>query len=165
MSRLNKSYETEDGVIWNSRSTAVIGIIMVVIKEELYVLLTKRADTMEDMPGRWCMPCGYLDWDETLEEAVERELREETDFICKDYVKYLTKYKTPLSINSDLKSNRQNISISYFKMYTMSKLPEIKVTEETSEVEWCPCYPEELKKKDLVFNHYDLIRNAIKSTF
>lgn len=165
MSTPNKSYKTEDGVIWHSRSVALVGIIMVVVKEELYVLLTKRSDTMEDMPGRWCLPCGYLDWDETLEEAVEREIFEETTFVCKDHVKFLTRHKSPVDIRSDVKSNRQNVSVSYYKLYTMSKLPEIKVTEETSAVEWCPCYPEELKQKDLVFNHYDLIRNAIKSTF
>ena len=31
-----------------------------------------------DGQGLWCCPCGYLDFDETLEECVIREIKEET---------------------------------------------------------------------------------------
>ena len=28
--------------------------------------------------GRWCIPCGHVEWDESIEEAAVREFREET---------------------------------------------------------------------------------------
>jgi 8-oxo-dGTP diphosphatase len=28
--------------------------------------------------GGWCIPCGHVEWDETIEEAALREMREET---------------------------------------------------------------------------------------
>ena len=40
------------------------------------ILLVLR-DT-EPQKGSWCLPGGYLQWDETAEEAVVRELKEET---------------------------------------------------------------------------------------
>lgn len=28
--------------------------------------------------GRWCIPCGYVEWDEDIRDAARREMREET---------------------------------------------------------------------------------------
>lgn len=36
------------------------------------ILLGRRPD------GRWCIPCGHVEWDESIEEAAVREFREET---------------------------------------------------------------------------------------
>ena len=43
-----------------------------------YVLLGKRGDNVPDYKGFWGLPCGYLDWNESLYEAMEREVWEET---------------------------------------------------------------------------------------
>ena len=43
------------------------------------ILLCKRA--IEPAKGRWCVPMGYLENGETLEEAVSRELYEETRLV------------------------------------------------------------------------------------
>ena len=44
---------------------------------EIYTLVEKRGPSVSH-PGEWCCPCGYIDWDETLEEACHREVKEET---------------------------------------------------------------------------------------
>jgi 8-oxo-dGTP pyrophosphatase MutT (NUDIX family) len=44
----------------------------------MYVLSTKRSSNMIDEPYKMCVPCGYLDWDESGPEAALRELQEET---------------------------------------------------------------------------------------
>jgi ADP-ribose pyrophosphatase YjhB (NUDIX family) len=31
-----------------------------------------------DYAGLWCIPCGYVEWDEDVREAARREFREET---------------------------------------------------------------------------------------
>ena len=162
MNRPNKSYITEDGVIWHGRNVAVVGVVIAVFKDEAYILLTKRSETMEDAPGRWCLPCGYLDWDETLEEAIEREILEETKLNLVDYRKNTSVFIPNARINSDPKSNRQNVSItSVYLLEDLEELPKVELTNETSEVEWCLADPKNLKEKDLVFNHYNVISDSI----
>lgn len=52
-----------------------MGVGAVVIHEDR-VLLVRRGK--EPMRGRWLVPGGTVEWGETLEEAVVREVREET---------------------------------------------------------------------------------------
>lgn len=40
--------------------------------EEGRLLLGERRD------GGWCIPCGHVEWDETVEQAAIREFAEET---------------------------------------------------------------------------------------
>ena len=63
---------------WISRSLAVAGFIVAVYENELYVLLERRGPGCPDNIGKLCGICGYLDFDETLVEAMIRETYEET---------------------------------------------------------------------------------------
>jgi 8-oxo-dGTP pyrophosphatase MutT (NUDIX family) len=41
-------------------------------------LIEKRGNKPDlDSKGKWCLPCGYLDWDESGSDAARRELWEE----------------------------------------------------------------------------------------
>jgi ADP-ribose pyrophosphatase YjhB (NUDIX family) len=155
----NKCYQTEDGPIWHSRSVAVTGVVfMATTKDDMYVLLTKRSDTMEDMPGRWCLPCGYLDWGEDLEHATAREICEETSL---DVYELRDLFKFPnFHIDSNPRSNRQNIAIASAYYKKVKALPKITTTLETSMVEWVPFNYSSLRGKDLVFDHHNLIVRA-----
>jgi len=157
--QLNKCYKTEDGELWLSRSVAVVGVIFAVTDNfSMKVLTLKRSATMIDKPNRWCLPCGYLDWNETLEEAVEREVYEETGFLMRDHSKQLLRDMPYFHINSDhTKSNRQNVSISFAKVYMFETLPELVLNEEVSELAWTPINEASLKALDLTFGHYDLV--------
>lgn len=157
--RPNKCYKTEDGDIWHSRSVAVVGVVFAhVIDGDTYVLLTKRSDTMEDMPGRWCAPCGYLDWEEDLEHATAREICEETSLNVYEESKVF-KYLN-FNINDDPKSNRQNISIASAYLLRVTELPKISISSEASEVEWVEYCSSEIYGKRLVFNHEALLYKA-----
>lgn len=54
----------------------VAGVAVVVRDAEGRVLLGRRARGA--YAGLWCIPCGYVEWDEHVREAAEREFREET---------------------------------------------------------------------------------------
>jgi 8-oxo-dGTP pyrophosphatase MutT (NUDIX family) len=155
----NKCYKTEDGELWLSRSVAVVGIIFAITDNfTMRVLTVKRSETMPDKPNRWCLPCGYLDYGETLEEAVEREVYEETGFLMRDHSKRLLRDMPYFHIDSDhTKSNRQNISVSFAKVYMFEKLPELVLNSEASALEWTPINEANLKALDLTFGHYDLV--------
>ncbi len=44
--------------------------------ESEYLLMVRRAGTYR---GSWCIPCGYLEYNEEIRAAVSREMKEETD--------------------------------------------------------------------------------------
>lgn len=54
----------------------IVGVAVVVRDAERRVLMGRRAKG--EYAGLWCIPCGYVEWDEDVREAAEREFREET---------------------------------------------------------------------------------------
>ena len=56
----------------------LLGVIGVLRDEAARVLLVQRSQRVTH-PGLWCFPGGHVEPDESLEDAVSRELREELD--------------------------------------------------------------------------------------
>jgi 8-oxo-dGTP diphosphatase len=52
----------------------VAGVAVIVLREGR-VLLGRRAGSYA---GLWCIPCGYVEWDEDIRDAAVREMKEET---------------------------------------------------------------------------------------
>lgn len=80
MSRDNRCIKDENGKdVWEVRSTVVIPIVFKLDEKtgDLYTLVEQRGQAVTHT-GEWCCPCGFLGWDETLEEACQREVKEET---------------------------------------------------------------------------------------
>lgn len=50
--------------------------VAVILAEGNRVLLGRRARGA--YAGRWCIPCGYVEWDEDVRAAARREMKEET---------------------------------------------------------------------------------------
>lgn len=103
----NFEFEHNNKKYWYSRSVAVVGIIQAHDRHwEWHVLATKRGKGVPDFKGFWCLPCGYLDFNETTEQALHREVFEETGFNIKiDEIKLI-------GIDS-IPEGRQNVTIRY----------------------------------------------------
>lgn len=53
-----------------------VGVAVIVRRpEDGAVLLGRRTGSYR---GRWCIPCGYVEWDEDVHDAARREFEEET---------------------------------------------------------------------------------------
>lgn len=66
---------------WISRSVAVLGVVKAIDKNGVKYILAEQRGTGTPDPeyvGYWCLPCGYLDFDETCKQAIAREVLEET---------------------------------------------------------------------------------------
>lgn len=50
--------------------------VAVIIMENGKILLGKR--NREPFKGKWCIPCGHVEWGEDVREAAKREFKEET---------------------------------------------------------------------------------------
>ena len=142
--RENERVDLPDGrVIFLARSTAVVGCVLCLHGNDVFVLMVERGDKV-DNSGKWCMPCGYLDWDETLDEAIKREVWEETglnlDEVIDQKRALYARIDQPYYIGSSPKSNRQNIS-HHFGLVMEGPPPELKASEalasgEATAVEW-----------------------------
>ena len=93
--------------IYDGRFCAVSGFIFAIVNGKYSVLANKRGSGTPDYQGYWNCPCGYIDWDETLDDAMIREIHEETG------LNLSIENLTQVYINSDPKENRQNITIRY----------------------------------------------------
>ena len=78
------------------------------INLETYVFLAnKRGTGTPDFQGYWNCPCGYIDFDETGEDAVCREIMEETGYVITPEVPKFVEVET------SPKANKQNITLRY----------------------------------------------------
>lgn len=115
--RPNNSYKFGDKLVWESRSVAIVGVVLVTDTIETYVLVNQRGDGAADNRGLWNLPCGYLDWDENGHQGICREIYEETGLyvpeVMKDYNVLINYMGQPFFVNTDVKENRQNVSLSY----------------------------------------------------
>ncbi len=59
----------------------IVGVAVVVRDTAGHVLLGRRA--RGEYAGLWCIPCGYVEWDEHVREAAEREFQEETGLLTR----------------------------------------------------------------------------------
>jgi len=161
--------DTTGKLHWISRSPAVVGIHVAIHGNEIYLLIEKRS-AMMDEPNKLCVPCGYLDWNESGYEAIIRETFEETGFYVPAYQKQLLfdNDKQPFYVQSDPgKDAKQNISLSYIFAYKFNEMPmhiEQFKNDEISEVKWLNLkdFLNNEKDMDFAFNHNERIHMAIK---
>ena len=146
---------------WISRSIAVVVFVFARdIYSQEYILAEQRGKGTPDPEyvGKYCVPCGYLDYDETIVQAAQRELMEETglNFPTTDF--------KLLNINDLPKSDkRQNVTFRYIvnsnvPIEDLSKLFTTKNSEK-DEIESIKF----IKLKDIdnyewAFNHQELIK-------
>lgn len=169
----NRCYKTEDGDVWHSRSVAVVGLVLMIHESEKYVLLGKRGPALPNEVGKWCMPCGFLDWNESCEEAVIREIWEETGLnIYKTIQQYNVVYDHmhfPWRIHSEADNVAQNVSMHYAICFDTKSnvyrdfptLPELTVENnaevgEVDDVRWVKV--DDLSVYECAFGHEKTIR-------
>lgn len=170
----------EDGKkYWISRSVAVHGIILLVNRKtsQAYVLVEKRGPACPDEIGKYSNVCGYLDWDETLIDALKRETYEETGLKLDD-LKYVDIKQT--GIDDEFNGGnavKQNITIRYMVTLdldeVMSKFDSGEINcdtasrggeeDEVSEIRIIPVTDRNpVDESQFAFNHGKLINEIIE---
>ena len=113
------------------------------------VVLIKRK--YEPFKGQWAIPGGFVKNNESLEEAVERELKEETG-ININYLEQLYSFGDP-----DRDPRGRVVSIAYFGLVRPDAF-QISASTDASDVQWfsIDSLPE------LSFDHKNILNVAIK---
>lgn len=138
----------------NGNTASLRHVVMdgLVIKDHK-ILLVKRASYLTH-PGKYGLPGGYLNRDETTIEGIQREIVEETGYTCKN-VTLFTIIDDPNRKGED----RQNVEFSFVIE------PDRKVGKpdnESSAVKWFNLEklpPEE----DFAFDHFERVQMYLKS--
>lgn len=168
--RPNKFHKDKDGkAFWESRSVAVEAVVFAIYGEHAYVLIEKRSAKMMDSPGLWCVPCGYLDYDESGWEAIVRELYEETGLDVEAYNASIiaTNNRQPFGVITDPRQNRQNVVLEYCIVMdfnkSMQKFPDYVSSyknKEIAEIRWMPFDDRTNSEYVWAFNHDERIAEA-----
>lgn len=138
MSTKINSEEFNTGRFKNVKTT--VGCILI---KDNKVLLEKRSVRVEK--DKWALPGGHVEIGETAEEAIRREIKEETNLEI-DNLKFLTyqdEFMPRLKIHS---------VVLFFKGIPIG---EVKLNDESSEFGWFT--KEEALKLNLAFLHKDIL--------
>ena len=154
----NRQGYNEDGTKgpWFSRSVAVATAVMINDGGEWYVLANERGAGTPDYQGYWNLPCGYLDYNETAEEAAMREVYEETGIKCQN-IKNIGHSTSP-------NENRQNVCF-FFISFLNGSIDDYQFSKDNMEegevggIKWVPIADADSVK--WAFDHDVLIQKIL----
>lgn len=165
--RPNQCIFHDDGTeIWISRSV-VVAVCAVLIKEDQpYILVNQRGPGLPNAQYQWNLPCGYLDYDETTQEAAVREVWEEcgVDLNPLMSVAKALYFEVPWDVSSTPLGEKQNVTIHHGVVTEVEALPQVSNAynepDETVDIRWAPL--SDTVQLDFAFNHFDRIKKFIE---
>lgn len=123
-----------------------------IVRDGKKILLVKRAKHLSN-GGKWAIVGGFVDRDETCEDAIKREVKEETNLDV-THLKLIRVNDNPNRINED----RQNIAF----VYDIRAKGELKGDDsEVEESKWFD-FDKIPDETDFAFDHYDEVKNYIR---
>ncbi|WP_129630157.1 NUDIX hydrolase [Candidatus Oscillochloris fontis] len=140
---------TYDASRYERPSVTVDVVIFTLIERELHVLLVQRRHWPYD--GFWAIPGGFINMDESLEQAARRELEEETG--VRDL--YIEQLFTFGDVGRD--PRMRVISVAYIALVRFDA-QKLRVSEESHDVRW---FPVSDLPHDLAFDHEQILAYAI----
>ncbi|MFW6225713.1 MAG: NUDIX hydrolase [bacterium] len=163
----NKVYNINDKLIWESRSVAVNCLVILSLKNNLYILSEKRGSGSPDNVGKWCFPCGYLDFDETATDAAIREVYEETSLDLYKYVDtsfmLLNNLNQPWYVDSIPNDSKQNVTLRFATVIRDVIFPDLSdehsEENEIDELKWISFT--DIGNYDWAFRHDEIIKEFI----
>ena len=109
MSVENIKIEKDGKEYWVSRSIVVTCPIFKIVNGSIYTLIEQRGHKVS-CTGKWCVPCGYLDYGETLIDACVREVKEETNLYLNSKDFYFLRY------DDEPKGMKQNVHMFFYNV-------------------------------------------------
>ena len=135
---------------WPRPTVSVDAVVFAFFESKAKLLLIKRR--YEPFKGKWALPGGFVDIDEELEDAVARELAEETGLVDVR----LEQMHTFGNVGRDPRGRQ--ITIAFMGIATEGK-KRIKAGDDAAEARW---FDIEKLPKDMGFDHEKIAKFAIE---
>ena len=116
-------------------------------KGETYLLLIQRKS--EPCKGQWAIPGGFMNIDETADDAARRELKEETG-LSVDEVHQVGAFTTV-----DRDPRERVLSIAFWT--DIEGTPEVAGADDAKKAQWFPI----TDLPELAFDHAEILRRAL----
>lgn len=129
-------------------SVTVDVVIFNLVRNELQVLLIKRKSWPYE--NKWAIPGGFVNIDESLEDAAKRELAEETS-VQDVYLEQLYTFGAP-----DRDPRTRVITVVYFALMAKEEI-DIRAADDAIDVKWFSIY----KLPSLAFDHEEILNYAL----
>ena len=172
-----KSKNLKNPLAYFRPSIATDGVVFKIDKGELYVLLVKRGlsktgTTNESRPftGYWALPGGFIRGKENAEDALIRELKEETNLnINKNKTKiYQTGFYSAPDRDAwafdghEAGKWRQTMSVSFAVITQASHLPSADTdAADAKYFKISDVFSENIENKILAFDHNEILKDAL----
>lgn len=147
--RTDETAESYSAARYERPSVTVDVVIFTLIERELHVLLVRRRRWPHE--GMWAIPGGFVQMDESLEQAARRELEEETG-VRDIYLEQLYTFGDP---KRDPRT--RVISVAYIALVRADK-QTLRVSEESMDVRW---FPVRRLPGQLAFDHDGILATAL----
>lgn len=131
------------------RPAVTADAVVITQNEPRKVLLIERGG--EPFKGCWTFPGGFMNMDETLEECVIRELKEETGLVVTE-VKPIGSYS-----RVDRDPRERTLSVAYL-MLVEDQLP-VKGQDDAKQVKWWPLND----LPELAFDHSKILNDTLET--
>ena len=122
----------------------VDAVVLRLDQKKLKLLLIQRKD------GSWALPGGFVEDEEPLKTAVQRELEEETSIRAKEFIQF---YAFGDDVNRDPRGH--TVSVAHFTILHGKKIA--KAASDAQDSQWANPY--DLPK--LAFDHNKIVNTAI----
>lgn len=155
----NWSYKIKEGdhkgiTLWSGRYCSICAIVLHYSQEKGWmILLNKRGSGTPNFQHMWNITSGYIEADETAQQASSREVMEE----CHVYIE--PKKFNLLKVETNPKDcNDGNITLRFLAFTDSMKFCVTNKVGEKDEVEDCNYFTfDDALKLDLAFNHKEII--------
>jgi 8-oxo-dGTP diphosphatase len=124
-------------------------LIFRVINGERQLLLIQR--DRDPFQGKWALPGGFMDINETLEEAAARELQEETGLTAVE----LTQLKAYSALDRD--PRHRTISVAFWGILTDNQ--PVRAGDDARKAVWFPVQ----SIPDTAFDHHQIISDGLQN--
>jgi 8-oxo-dGTP pyrophosphatase MutT (NUDIX family) len=166
----NRCIKHEGETLWLSRSATVLGVLFFVQSGKAYVPVGQRGPGLPNEVGKWGLPGGYLDYGETIGEAMKREVWEELGLnleALRETYTFRGSLEQPYFIDSTPRY-QQNLTMRFPALFLLGDAPLPTLSpqvgpDEVTGAKWLPL--EEALQSELAFRHHLVLADCLEKYF